>query len=66
MKDTWKSRRMKKRIRKAAKAEPMAHLPEAIKPIIREELTHYAKDFACGRKEFILNEMRRRAGERKR
>lgn len=66
MKDTWKSRRMKKRIRRAAKTEPTVYIPEAAIQIIREELTHYARDFACGRKEFVLNEMRRRMRNLKR
>lgn len=46
-----------KRAGKAAKTEPTVYIPEAVIPIIREELTHYARDFACGRKEFVLNEM---------
>lgn len=66
VKGVWKYRRRKKRAGKAAKTEPMVHIPETVIPIIREELTHYAKDFACGQKEFVLNEMRRRMRNLKR
>lgn len=52
--------------KKNVEVEPTILIPDTFKPLIREELTHYAGDFACGRKEFALNEMRRRMRDLKR
>lgn len=67
MKNAKSYRRLRREIsKKAVKVEPTVHIPEGVIPIIREELTHYAGDFACGRKKFVLNEMRRRMRNLKR
>lgn len=60
-------RQLRRKIsKKGVKLELWELLPPELIPLFQKELTLHAGDYACGRKEFVLNEMRRRMRDMKR